>query len=417
MDILQNIRDRYYRVVKFGGDTLVGTLERQLEARKFKDMMMLGFVVGHHPESTQTLLTHSLEACLIGSAVAHKLKLSEEDRKTILATAFLHDVGYLAFRHITDEIDPKKHEKRSAEIVRGEVKLCGEESGRIPKVLIDFGIDPEIIASLIEGTYSKKPYLQEIISSPMDIDKMAYIKRDSFMTQYSCKKFDVCRLIERMSIKNSHLCVEESGVELVKRMGAIRNVLHEVLYNYPFSGCENEMFQRALLRGGINLEKFFKYGDRDFLRGVEEEIKRKSEENRESGIEIRYSPAVNLVQKLRENDPYVCALNIYSPSFDSAQNIETRLQQMAGLWFGDVIVKFPHHLKERQKKRSLQVNQVVNGSARLVDIEIDEDYENRVKEEYGMDKLITKSVPFVSVFCDEKNREIVADTARKYFKL
>lgn len=417
MRVLQNLRDRYHRVVKFGGNSLVGTLERQPEARKFEDVMMLGFVARHHPDSTQTLLTHSLEACLMGSAVAHKLKLGEEDRKIILATGFLHDIGYLAFRHITDEIDAKKHEKRSAEIVRGDFNLRCQGSGKIPRVLTEFGVDPDSVASLIEGIYSEKPYLQEIVSSPMDIDKIAYIKRDSFMAQYNCKRFDVCELIDCMSIKNSHLCVDERGVELVKKMGAIRNILHEVLYNYPFSGCENEMLQRALLRGGIELENFFKYGDKDFLRDVEEELKGKSEKNKESGIEIRYSPAVNLVRRLREKNPYACVLNVYSSSHDSAQNIETRLQRDAGLWFGDVIVKLPYNLKERQKKRSFKVNKAVGGGLRLQDVKIDEDYENRTKQEYGMDKLITRSIPFVSVFCDEANRQKVVDAAKDYFKL
>lgn len=425
---IDDIRSNVYKKITYGSSDFLGRLARQPEAKRFKDIQMLSFVSRMRPSSNQNLLQHSLDCYAIGLAVADALELDEKDRKIIAATGFLHDIGYFPFRHITDQIDVKGHEKRGAEITKYKIELCGEDSGNIPDILKEFGVSPKIIASLIDGTFQnvamEKPYLEGIISGCMDIDKLAYIKRDSVLDSLGTRKFDICEVIDAMKIEKGFLCVNTKGAELVKKMSAIRNILYETLYNNPFSDCENEMLQRALVRGRIDMEDYFGCGDTEFLIKVEEELKAKSEkEERKEGVDVVYSGALKLIQRLRKDDPYPLALNIYNEVEDNPSNIETRLQQIDNLRFGDIrfgdiIVKFPYKRKDMQKKKTIDIPIINNhGNIRLKQVPIEDEYENMIKKEYGIETHPDKEIPRISIFCDKENKEKVIKAAEEYFEL
>lgn len=114
--------------------------------------------------------------------------------------ALLHDVGHAPFSHASEELFPKqnsskryKHEDYSVAIIRSELRSAIEEH----QLNANYGLHAEDIATLVEGsTKAKQPiFWRDLISGPLDADKMDYLLRDSYHAGVEYGRFDLRRIV------------------------------------------------------------------------------------------------------------------------------------------------------------------------------------------------------------------------------
>ncbi|UCH70552.1 MAG: HD domain-containing protein, partial [Candidatus Bathyarchaeota archaeon] len=130
---------------------------------------------------------------------------SEEDYQIIRIAALLHDVGHGPFSHIFEHLLEKflmkTHEDMNVWIVR---------ESELGDVLSTLGCDPDLIAKLSVGWLHKpgKAFMDQIIRSAVDVDKLDFVVRDTFHTGAQYGYVDIFRLIHMIDVLDENLAVD-----------------------------------------------------------------------------------------------------------------------------------------------------------------------------------------------------------------
>ena len=163
----------------------------------------------------------------------------EKKRLVLLArlSGLLHDVGHAPFSHTgEDRLFPPNanHENHGAEIIR-ESKI-GDIVASDP-VCQDVNIVPEDIASLvISKSTLPAGFVQELISSPWDVDKMDYLLRDSHYCGVQYGTFDLNRILNTLTLDpeaesgSLRLAIESDGLHALEAFVLARYYMFTQIY-------------------------------------------------------------------------------------------------------------------------------------------------------------------------------------------
>ena len=161
----------------------------------------------------------------------------ERQRLVLLArlAGLLHDVGHAPFSHTGEaKLFPEdaNHEKHGAHIIRN------SEIGRIiDRQCGSLGVSKDDVASLVEGQ-SRLPagFVQEIISSPWDVDKMDYLLRDSHYCGVQYGTFDMHRILTTLTLDEEDesgslkLAIDEGGFHALEAFVLARYYMFTQVY-------------------------------------------------------------------------------------------------------------------------------------------------------------------------------------------
>ena len=198
-----------------------------------------------YPAATHTRFEHVLGTMYLAGVVAENLpaELDEDDKKAVKIAALLHDVGHAPFSHLFEPMLQryvgKTHEDMSTRII-----LESELSG----VLQQEGLDPEKVSRLCVGRFgdSKRAYLDQIIRSSVDVDKMDFVLRDSYHTGAGYGDVDIFRLIYTMDILNGNLAVDVTALSTLESFILARLESFRTIYFHKTSRAAQIMLLKAL---------------------------------------------------------------------------------------------------------------------------------------------------------------------------
>ncbi|RLF23527.1 MAG: hypothetical protein DRN15_02595 [Thermoprotei archaeon] len=167
-----------------------------------------------YPGADHSRFSHSLGVLhLAGVLAAHLAQmeyLSAEDVQMIRAAALLHDVGHGPFSHIYEELLTMYVGKTHEDLTRWLII-----NTEVADILKDYGYDPKDVADLAIGRFkvkdSGRDFINQIISSPFDVDKMDFLVRDSHFTGVEYGVVDVYRLIYSMDVIEGKLALRLPG--------------------------------------------------------------------------------------------------------------------------------------------------------------------------------------------------------------
>jgi HD superfamily phosphohydrolase len=198
-----------------------------------------------YPAATHTRFEHVLGAMYLAGVVAENLpaKLDEGEKKTLKVAALLHDVGHAPFSHLFEPLLQKyvgkTHEDMSTSMI-----LNSELSG----VLQHEGLDPNLVSRLSVGRFGdpKRAYLDQIIRSSVDVDKMDFVLRDSYHTGAGYGGVDVFRLIYTMDVLNGNLAVDVTALSTLESFILARLESFRTIYFHKTSRAAQIMLLKAL---------------------------------------------------------------------------------------------------------------------------------------------------------------------------
>ncbi len=175
-----------------------------------------------YPGATHTRLHHSLGAyhlmCNALSELRGKgVNISEEEDTAAKAAILLHDVGHGPFSHALENVLIKDihHEELSLQLMQQMNK--------------EFGGELQLAIDIFTDKYHK-PFLHQLISGQLDVDRMDYLTRDSFYSGVSEGVIGYDRIIKMLTVHNDQLVVEEKGIYSVEKFLVARRQMYWQVY-------------------------------------------------------------------------------------------------------------------------------------------------------------------------------------------
>ena len=188
------------------------------------------------------------------------VEITSEEEKGAYVAILLHDLGHGPFSHSLEYsiIDGSHHEEISLQMMQ---ELNDEFNGEL-----------SLAISIFTGQYPKK-FLSQLVSSQLDVDRLDYLKRDSFFTGVVEGNINPERIISMMNVKNNELVIDAKGISSVEKFLMARIFMYNNVYLHKTSfSAENYLIQvlrraKELTREGVDLfaTTAFKY----FLEGRE----------------------------------------------------------------------------------------------------------------------------------------------------
>ena len=143
----------------------------------------------------------------------------------------LHDIGHGPFSHALEYsiADRMNHERISLLFMEA---LNRQFKGQLTTAI-----------SIFTNTYSK-PYLHELVSSQLDMDRLDYLRRDSFYSGVSEGVVGTERIISMLNIRDNKLVVESKGIYSIEKFLVARRIMYwQVYLHKTVVAAENMLIQ------------------------------------------------------------------------------------------------------------------------------------------------------------------------------
>lgn len=199
-----------------------------------------------YPGANHTRFHHAL-GCLhlmkksIDILKSKGVEVSEDEEEAVLIAILLHDIGHGPFSHALEHsiVSDLSHEYLSLEFMN---KLNSEFNGQLTLAI-----------DIFRGNHDKK-FLCQLISSQLDIDRLDYLKRDSFYTGVAEGNINSERLINMLNVVDNELVVEEKGIYSIEKFLVARRLMYWQVYLHKTSLCAEQILIRLLLRAKFVFE-------------------------------------------------------------------------------------------------------------------------------------------------------------------
>lgn len=191
--------------------------------QRLRRINQLGLTHLVYPGALHTRFHHVLGAMhLMSLAIAtirrkgHEITPAEE--RAALIAILLHDIGHGPFSHALeyDIVNKVSHEDISGFFIE---RLSKQFDGELDLALLVF-----------QNKYSKKPFLYQLVSSQLDMDRMDYLNRDSFYTGVSEGQIGSDRIIEMLNVHEGNLVLEEKGIYSIEKFIVARRFMYWQVY-------------------------------------------------------------------------------------------------------------------------------------------------------------------------------------------
>lgn len=184
----------------------------------------------HHAIGAMYLMQHAIDQIRQkGHDITH------EESRAVCMAILLHDVGHGPFSHALEHsiVNGISHEDISVFIMN---RLNDQFNG-----LLDMSIE-------IFNDHYPKPFLHQLVSSQLDMDRLDYLKRDSFYTGVTEGQVGSERLIKMLNVDNGDLVIEEKGIYSVEKFIVARRLMYWQVYLHKTVLAAEFMLVNALKR-------------------------------------------------------------------------------------------------------------------------------------------------------------------------
>jgi len=247
---LKIINDPIYGFIPIHNDLIFQIIEHPYVQRlRYISQMGLSYLV--YPGAHHTRFHHALGAMyLMQRAVAvlrqKRVEISNQEEEALYLAILLHDIGHGPFSHGLEGliVQNTDHEELTVAIMR---RLNREFDGALDMAL-----------EIFTGTYPRK-FLKQLVSGQLDMDRLDFLRRDSFYTGVAEGSVSAQRLIAMLHVVEDRLVVEQKGIHSVENFLVARRLMYWQVYLHKASLCAEQILMnlirraRALNSTGIDL--------------------------------------------------------------------------------------------------------------------------------------------------------------------
>ncbi len=190
--------------------------------QRLRRIRQLGLTSLVYPGALHTRFHHAVGAMHLSTMAVEELRnkgfeISKDEAEGVAVAVLLHDIGHGPFSHALENsiVHNISHEDVSLIFMN---KLDVQFNGKL-RTAID----------IFTNIYPKK-FLHQLVSSQLDMDRLDYLKRDSFYTGVSEGVISSDRIIKMLTIVNDELAVEEKGIYSVEKFIMARRLMYWQVY-------------------------------------------------------------------------------------------------------------------------------------------------------------------------------------------
>lgn len=163
------------------------------------------------------------------------IAISHEEKEAAMIAILLHDIGHGPFSHALEGILIKNvsHETLSLALMKA---LNQKHNGKLNMAI-----------EMFTNKY-KRPFFNQLISSQLDMDRLDYLKRDSFYSGVTEGNINTDRIIAMLMVYKDQLVVEEKGMYSIEKFLLARRLMYWSVYLHKTSYVAEEVLKRIILR-------------------------------------------------------------------------------------------------------------------------------------------------------------------------
>lgn len=245
------LNDPVYGFINIPNDLIFDIIEHRYFQR-LRRIKQLGLTDLVYPGALHTRFHHALGAMDLMRRALNALQdkgieISDKERQSSMLAILLHDVGHGPFSH-TLEFSLFKgvhHEQVGLWMMN---RLNKEFDGAL-----------DLTIKIFRNKYERS-FFHQLVSSQLDIDRLDYLKRDSFFTGVYEGAIGSERIIKMLNVSSEHLVVEEKGIYSIENFLSARRLMYWQVYLHKTAVSAEVMLielikrAKALTQQGEKLE-------------------------------------------------------------------------------------------------------------------------------------------------------------------
>ena len=205
--------------------------------QRLRRIKQLGLTHYVYPGAVHTRFNHALGAYhLITEALYHLVnkghEISSEEIEATQLAILLHDVGHGPFSHVLEHNLVNVHH----EVIT---------LWRMHELNEEFNGKLDLTIQIFTDNYHKS-FLHQLISSQLDVDRLDYLKRDSFYTGVVEGNIGIDRLIVMMDIIDNNLVLEEKAIYTIEKFLSSRRIMYLQVYLHKTALIAEKMLKAIL---------------------------------------------------------------------------------------------------------------------------------------------------------------------------
>lgn len=208
--------------------------------QRLRRISQMGMSYLVYPGAHHTRFHHALGCMHIMQKAIEVLRfkgisITKEEENALYIAILLHDIGHGPFSHAMEHsiVENVNHEAISLLFMN---KLNEEFEGKLALAI-----------QIFKGEYHRK-FMLQLISSQLDMDRMDYLKRDSFYTGVAEGNINSDRLIQMMNVVDDVLVIEEKGIYSVEKFLMARRLMYWQAYLHKTSLVAETILTKVLKR-------------------------------------------------------------------------------------------------------------------------------------------------------------------------
>lgn len=240
------LNDPIYGFITIPNSFLFDIVEhRYFQRLRRISQMGLSYLV--FPGAHHTRFHHALGAMHMMEQAINVLKykgvsINDDECNALMAAILLHDIGHGPFSHAMEHsiVNGVSHEEISLFFMN---KLNDEMNGQL-----------SLAIKIFKGEYHRL-FMLQLISSQLDMDRMDYLKRDSFYTGVAEGNINSDRLIQMLNVVEDRLVIEEKGIYSVEKFLMARRLMYWQVYLHKTSLVSELILTKIMKRARALIDK------------------------------------------------------------------------------------------------------------------------------------------------------------------
>jgi len=244
--IIQNkkkiINDPIYGFVQISSEFIFDLIQHPIFQR-LRRIKQLGLTFYVYPGATHTRFQHVLGASHLMKEALNILKLkghniSDEEVEASIVAILLHDLGHGPFSHTLESsfFSNISHEQISISFM----DVLNKE----------FGGKLSLAIEIFTDKYPKK-FLHQLVSSQLDMDRLDYLRRDSYYTGVTEGVVGSERIIKMLNVVDNELVIEEKGIYSIEKFLIARRLMYWQVYLHKTVIASEQMLIKLIKRAKI----------------------------------------------------------------------------------------------------------------------------------------------------------------------